>query len=471
MCHEQLQNWLQQNEPQTQPEKTAPSEQYTYDIVSRVAYLIGVPKRIFDNEYEPPKPEIYDTLSRDKNARILRNLCLLRTAIERNFGAINKEITFNYKTLTSLPELVPQEAIMELSRDGISLFTKKVQLVQNIIELNRYINDRVNNVRHIFPIWLSWDYLRDIFIMPDGLTEAGTKAAAEQYYSARSCYPYNVYMNWPVEEQGNILYHDKRFVTLLYQWNCDEFTELSKVSGVCSSTKSSIYEFLAASRKTVMVVDCENSDPYDLCAALNDLEDESLDKISKIILYDDVHSSVAWRTLEDYTHIPVERILIQRVKENKSLVDIRLTTGVCREFYGNNADSFVIVSSDSDYWGLISAMPEARFLIMIEHEKCGPDLKQALTEKGIFYCYIDDFYSSGISSDLKINVLLREMYRYLEEQFHLNLNDMMDAALRSTRVTMDKRQRKQFYDRFLRTMQMRIDEEGEVILSLKHKGA
>ena len=27
----------------------------TYEIVSKVAYLIGVPKRIFENEHEPPK--------------------------------------------------------------------------------------------------------------------------------------------------------------------------------------------------------------------------------------------------------------------------------------------------------------------------------------------------------------------------------------------------------------------------------
>lgn len=27
----------------------------TYEIVSKVAYLIGVPKRIFDNEHEAPK--------------------------------------------------------------------------------------------------------------------------------------------------------------------------------------------------------------------------------------------------------------------------------------------------------------------------------------------------------------------------------------------------------------------------------
>lgn len=47
----------------------------TYELVSKVAYLIGVPLRIFQNEHEPPKIEIYDRLeqpamdlSRDKNA-------------------------------------------------------------------------------------------------------------------------------------------------------------------------------------------------------------------------------------------------------------------------------------------------------------------------------------------------------------------------------------------------------------------
>ena len=40
----------------------------TYELVSKVAYLIGVPLRIFQNEHEPPKIEIYDRLEQDKNA-------------------------------------------------------------------------------------------------------------------------------------------------------------------------------------------------------------------------------------------------------------------------------------------------------------------------------------------------------------------------------------------------------------------
>ena len=51
---------------------------------------------------------------------------------------------------------------------------------------------------------------------------------------------------------------------------------------------TSLYQFslspFIASEKTVFVVDCENSDPYALCAAINNLDSDRLEKIEKIIL-------------------------------------------------------------------------------------------------------------------------------------------------------------------------------------------
>ena len=67
-----------------------------------------------------------------------------------------------------------------------------------------------------------------------------------------------------------------------------------------------------------MVVDCENSDPYKLCATLNGLEPDRLEKISKVILFDDVHTVDAWRVLESHTPLPVEHVMIERIKQNKS---------------------------------------------------------------------------------------------------------------------------------------------------------
>lgn len=441
----------------------------TYEVVSKVAYLIGVPKRIFENEHEAPQLSIYKQLEYDKNARIIRNLCILRTTIERNFKKINNAMHMEYRGLFSMPEYVPQECLTQLSSDGINFVKRSSKkLCQHIVEINRLISDRINNCRNIFPIWLDWEYIRDLFIMPNGLTEEGTKVAASLYYENLSYYPYQVYINWIPDNEGNILYSDKKFVKLLYEWHNDEFSEFSKVSDVAAVVKNNIYDFIDDSEKVVIVVDCENSDPYKLCATMQNLDYEELHKISSIILFDDVHTATAWRILESYVQIPVEHIMIERVKQNKSLVDIKLTARACEEHYRNNVDSFVIVSSDSDYWGLISSLPDAHFLVMIEHDKCGPDMKEALAESNIFYCYLDDFYS-GNSEDIKRNALFKEMYKWIDNVVQLNVNDMLDAAIRHTRIVMSPAERKQFYDKHIKNMSLSIKDNGDVKLVFKQK--
>lgn len=441
----------------------------TYEIVSKAAYLLGVPKRIFENEHEAPKLEVYEKLEQEKAARIIRHLCIIRTAIERNFKHINGKMVSEYRSILSMPEYIPPESIEQLRLDGVSFFkNSSKKLYQHIVEINRLISDRINNCKKYFPLWLNWQYVKELFIMPDGLQESGTKAAASLYYQYRACYPYQVYMNWAPKDEGNVLYNDKKFVTLLYQWHDDYFTECSKVSDAGSYIKGSIYEFIATSEKVVLVVDCENSDPYKLCATLKSLDYQHTKKIASIILFDDVHTASAWRILESFTKIPVEHILIERVKQNKSLVDIMLTARACQEHYKNNVDSFVIVSSDSDYWGLISSLSEARFLVMIERGHSSPDLRNALLNAGIFYCYIDDFYS-GDSEDIKMSALYKEMYRYIDKAVQLNVNTMFEEALRTTRIEMSEAEKKQFMAQHIRTMQMFISPEGEVVLEFKHK--
>ena len=384
----------------------------TYELVSKVAYLIGVPLRIFQNEHEPPKIEIYNRLEQDKNARIIRNLCIIRTAIERNYRKINDIIRMEYRGLLSMPEILPMSSMQQLSNDGISFIKKSsTKLCHHIIEINRLISDRINNCKSLFPIWINWAYIKELFIMPNGLTEDGTKDAADIYYASLSYYPYQMYINWVPMDEGNVLYNDKKFATLLYQWHCDAFTEYSKVSDAGSFVKNNIYDFIDDSEKTVLVVDCENSDPYKLCATLKNLDYEVMQKITAIILFDDVHTATAWRILENYTRIPVEHI-------------------------------------------------------MIEREKCGPDMKAALAESGIFYCYLDDFYS-GNSEDIKKNALFKEMYRWIDNSVHLNVNDMFDAALRNTRIEMSPAERRQFYEKHIRHMTLTIDENGNVSIELK----
>ena len=54
------------------------------------------------------------------------------------------------------------------------------------------------------------------------------------------------------------------------------------------------------------------------------------------------------------------------------------------------------------------------------------------------------------------------MYRWIDNSVRLNVNDMFDAALRNTRIEMSQAERRQFFDKYIRSMSLRIDEEGNV---------
>lgn len=186
---------------ETQPAPDTRDYSSTYTVISKVAYLIGVPKKFFEAEYAPPQLQTFDQMEREKNARIIRDLCRLRTAIEQNYGRINKAFLYDLKNLHTLPEYIPQECLRRLSEDGIELLRANYKLTQYIIDINLHIANRINNCRDLLPLWLKWEYVRELFLMPNGTKETGLKRAAEEYCANRTHYPYQVYINWPAQEE------------------------------------------------------------------------------------------------------------------------------------------------------------------------------------------------------------------------------------------------------------------------------
>ena len=443
-----------------------------YEIVSHVAYLIGVKENIFDNEKEPPLREVYDKLKKNKNARIIRNLCILRTQLEMRFKKVCDAMQHESRSLMGMPEYLSTETMQELSDDGIDIY-KHVHGTSPspfLFMINREIKSRINNCKSLFPEGIEWKYISNLFIMPDGETDEGTKAAAAIYYENQEYYPYSIYINWDPTDCGNLLYNDKFFVTTLYRMNTDEFLDMSLVSDVSDYTKNSIYSFIENSNKTVFIVDCENSDPYALCTTIRNLEPERLSKIEKIILYDDVHAASAWEMLASYVDIPVEYVMIERLKDNKSLADVKVTTRTCQEFYKNDVDSFVLVSSDSDYWGMIEEMNDANFYVMIEHGKSSGALKEALISSGIDYCYIDDFYEGDVSG-IKEDAIRREIARTLKDAIDINTHELLNEVLNRTRIVYTESEKQQFIKQHLRKndISIDIDDNGDIRIEYRSK--
>ena len=94
---------------------------------------------------------------------------------------------------------------------------------------------------------------------------------------------------------------------------------------------------------------------------------------------------------------------------------------------------------------------------MIEEEKCGPDIKRAMDEHGIYYCYIDDFYTGKIS-EFKNAVLLTELRERMAKLVNLNATDLVNSIFLSCRVDASEAEKKNFYDRYIKKLTMMIDE-------------
>ena len=436
----------------------------THTITSTVAYLIGVEKRHFEADGGALKMDIFRDMDRNKNARIIRNLCMLRTAIEQNHSAINYQMKWELKNLHSFPDLIPQESLRELEADGISVVKANCKLNQYIININKLIADRINNCKAIFPIWIEWKYIKELFIMPNGQSEAGIYEARKEYCANRNRYPYQVYINWTYTEEGNILYNDEKFVTLLYSAHDDTFADFSKVTDASDLVKEDIYRFLDDNDRAVIVVDCENSNPYKLYATLTNLDNQSLlNKIAKIILCDDINTTDAWDILNSFTKIPVEHFETKRINGNKSIVDQVLCVKACQEHYQNHADAIVLFGSDSDYCCLFRYLNTVNYYVMAERSKFGAAYRNELMESGVPFCYIDDF-CTGNSSHIKVEAMLKEVKNILRDALKLNVNDMLRKAFLTTRAEMSKSEREQFYDRYIKSMRLVIGDDGNLVI-------
>ena len=138
-----------------------------------------------------------------------------------------------------------------------------------------------------------------------------------------------------------------------------------------------------------------------------------------------------------------------------------MTAGVCKDYYENGISSFIIVSSDSDYWGLISSLPNANFLVMYEYSKCGQAIKNALAERGIYYCSIDDFCTGNIE-ELKKAVLLNILEKYLPDLLYLNAKELVQHIYQEARIEASEREIQNFYNKYIKTLRLKIDDNGTV---------
>ena len=152
--------------------------------------------------------------------------------------------------------------------------------------------------------------------------------------------------------------------------------------------------------------------------------------------------------------------------ERKLLVDSVRTAGVCQSHYAEGIDSFILVSSDSDFWGLITSLPNAKFLVMYEYENCGKAIKSALEEHDIYYCAIDDFCSGNVDG-FKRAVLLGLLQKYLPDILYLNGKSLVEHLYEEAWISGTESEKKAFYERYVKTLTLKIDKDGNFTVEVK----
>jgi len=428
------------------------------EVAAIFAYMIGVSEDVLKKYYEKRYSALLESLNADREATIIRYLCNIRTILMKKFTEVDNRLRYDISNIDRM-EYFDKDEIKKLTEWELDLVRPNYRAQDYVYLVTKLIDENIDACIRLFPDSVNFEYIRSAFVPPKYDSKAVMKEEYNKFRSKRLDYPFQRYIYWKPFQYGNILSSDIKLLNVLYGQQGKNFTEWYKYHDASDGTKQSIYDFIRKSKKIVMAVDCENVDPYKLFGVLKNLDKSDLALIDRLVLYDDYHTTIAWDFLGRLIDIPVEHVEVERVTEAKSLVDIRMAVGISSAHYKDEVDSFILCSSDSDFWGLISSIPDARFLVMYEYAKCGVAIREALSRRSIFHCAIDDFYREN-AGDLQKIVLKKVLRNYLpgvvgENGWELTKQIYADAYIQATDKEMER-----FYEKYIKKLRLKMNKEG-----------
>lgn len=445
---------IEQPEVETKKYKTLP----TTALVTVIAYMTGLDIDTIKLHYGEYNDSLIDQLQNETAATIIRFLSRLRTTLLSHFKEVDNEILYNLGNIDRMA-LFNQDEIKQLRKWGVDVVRTNYRSDKYVALFCEFIAGKIDACKSLFPEWVNFEYIKDLFVVPKYQKTEVMIAEYEKFKGHKNNYPFQMYIHWNPVECGNILVSDGKFLQVLYSQHGDVFTDRSKVHDAAEDTKKSIYEYIDQSARVMIVVDCENSDVYKLHGVLKNLDEDEVAKIEKIVLYDDYHTSAGWDWLEKFVKIPVEHVEVERVADHKSLVDVVMTAGICQAYYRDGITSFILCSSDSDFWGVISTIPDAGFLVLYEYAKCGKNIKEALTLKNIYHCAMDDFYT-GNAGEIKKVVLRRALEKELTDINGKNGFEIAKKIYEENHIEATETEIKKYYEKYIKTIKLKLDGDG-----------
>ena len=435
---------------------------YSKNIALTVGFLLGVSHASLMKRLECPEEylSVKETLEKNEDALAIRHLNNIRSNLILNFREVSRNLRNMNATFTPLDRTeMFKKDFKILNKMSIYIITGNSDINEYLKRINNEILKRIDRLEKLFPEWVRFRHIRAMFIMPANIEEESKK-----FQSNLSFYPFQRYFNWrEPADYGYILSTDRDLLNVIYANGHEIFSDNDRVCDASENVKNSINDFINRSSKIQVYIDGENADPYRFASAIESLKDYEIEKIDKIVVYyDSEYTTKAYG-------VEVETIPVERIMENKSLVDHRLVMGVSKAIYKDDVDAIILVSSDSDFWSVIDSTDDVRYLVMVESEKCGHEFKNLLRNKDVFYCYLDKFITPD--DDRFFNLVFRwELERIIKERFLLgNARELLSTVLRSCRAGVSKAEEDMLFEKYIKTLTLRINSDGEFVLEIASK--
>lgn len=149
-------------------------DNFRQNIVLNISYLLGLDRERLKNSFKNVEKieEVLERLDKNKFVRIIRCLAILRFEILIKYKKIREKM-IAVVPLNEMHDLIRTDLINELSKYGIDAIKIDKGTSVQFSYLNDKISENIENVKDIFPSWIKWNYIKDIFKIPNCYVKGG----------------------------------------------------------------------------------------------------------------------------------------------------------------------------------------------------------------------------------------------------------------------------------------------------------
>jgi hypothetical protein len=175
----------------------------------------------------------------------------------------------------------------------------------------------------------------------------------------------------------------------LFSWDnvgiSDVTPRISEIATVTPINPDST-KWASISRGSTLYVDCDNMDIFSVMSMLGILDGITEDGCTHLVkLFIDTKSSPLWKLVNKLTSgkYTFESIAVERIKDTKSVVDMVMTVHIMKDVLVNGNKNIGILSSDSDFFGVLASVNDVNFYIGYNGGDVSSDYVSYVTEKGL----------------------------------------------------------------------------------------